>query len=490
MESLRKNFEIAKREALNVLSYEDNFALCEFFSNFSICLWNFAFASLGIERKDRQTRVLRFKVQETCNFVREEVKEMETSETSFFGLINDKVVTSVPVYVWKFSFAYDFGSFCHGEGSFEIRTGTKEAPFPEVSIRDNEDLDCGFLFKNDDGDPNFRIDRQDEKCFTPVRNGQVEELNKFRVSFENWLSRVQEYFRNHLFKAYPQDDVVILGEHESFGATDCLVRQWFLNRDLVTLDAIMEALDSRKMKINEVMSQEFPVFEQETKIDFVLSYLLDVCAKHEEGMRIFEAVLRRNVIQAIGKVVKPKDFSDYMLFHNRIHLKAPFLQKAFVFPVRRNGGFYDTEGTVSLTSHRHKDPLFTHCSKLNGKQKWRFSLSSAAEVNVNADIYLHGCIKHQFKQQDDSLDLKIRAKQFSNFLVLIGRVNQGCRFDPQHGIIVQNKDVVDVFLELETFPSAKEFRDAIESLSEEQKSFAKMYRGLQLSSTLFGVMVC
>ena len=42
---------------------------------------------------------------------------------------------------------------------------------------------------------------------------------------------------------------------------------------------------------------------------------------------------------------------------------------------------------------------------------------------------------------------------------------------------------------LETIPTAKEFKDAIESLSEEQQRFAKAFRGMQLESTLFGVCI-
>jgi ubiquitin len=57
------------------------------------------------------------------------------------------------------------------------------------------------------------------------------------------------------------------------------------------------------------------------------------------------------------------------------------------------------------------------------------------------------------------------------------------------GIIVQNKDDILIPLELETIPSAKEFKDAIGSLSPEQQRFAKAFRSMQLESTLFGVCV-
>jgi len=52
-----------------------------------------------------------------------------------------------------------------------------------------------------------------------------------------------------------------------------------------------------------------------------------------------------------------------------------------------------------------------------------------------------------------------------------------------------HQDDVMIPLLLETIPSAKEFKDAIESLSPEQQRFAKAYRSMQLESTLFGVCV-
>ena len=87
------------------------------------------------------------------------------------------------------------------------------------------------------------------------------------------------------------------------------------------------------------------------------------------------------------------------------------------------------------------------------------------------------------------MSLNARARQFSSFLVLVGRISGPGQFDPQFGFICQNKDEFEIPLDLETIPTPKEFRDAIESLSPEQQQFAKLYRGMQLASTLFGVCV-
>ena len=62
-------------------------------------------------------------------------------------------------------------------------------------------------------------------------------------------------------------------------------------------------------------------------------------------------------------------------------------------------------------------------------------------------------------------------------------------FDPTYSMIVRNKDEFTLPLDFETIPTPKEFKDAIASLSPEQQEFCKAFRGMQLESTLFGVVV-
>jgi hypothetical protein len=62
-------------------------------------------------------------------------------------------------------------------------------------------------------------------------------------------------------------------------------------------------------------------------------------------------------------------------------------------------------------------------------------------------------------------------------------------FDPTYGMIVRNKDEFELPLDLETIPTPKEFKDAIQSLSPEQREFCQAFRSMQLESTLFGVVV-
>merc|ERR1712038_371313 len=54
---------------------------------------------------------------------------------------------------------------------------------------------------------------------------------------------------------------------------------------------------------------------------------------------------------------------------------------------------------------------------------------------------------------------------------------------------LQNKDEAIIPLILEEMPSAKEFKDAISSLSPEQQRFAEAFRNMKLASSVFGVCI-
>jgi len=109
-------------------------------------------------------------------------------------------------------------------------------------------------------------------------------------------------------------------------------------------------------------------------------------------------------------------------------------------------------------------------------------------VQLNGDLFLHAWMLQRF-QEKQSFNLVSQARQFSSFLVLVGKLTGPNTFEPEHGIILQNKDELLIPLLLEEMPSAKEFKDAISSLSPEQQRFAKAFRSMKLSSSVFGVCV-
>jgi hypothetical protein len=120
----------------------------------------------------------------------------------------------------------------------------------------------------------------------------------------------------------------------------------------------------------------------------------------------------------------------------------------------------------------------------------QFVLNASTKVTFGGDRTLHACLMHKFfGQSTPEIQLVTEARQFSCYIVLIGRIASATLFEPKFGIIVQNKDEIKIPLDLEQIPTPKEFKDAIKSLSPEQQRFALAYRAMQLESTLFGICV-
>merc|ERR1712029_1010542 len=103
-----------------------------------------------------------------------------------------------------------------------------------------------------------------------------------------------------------------------------------------------------------------------------------------------------------------------------------------------------------------------------------FKINAATDVTFNGERYLHAFVANNFKgSRLDNLNLSAHARQFSCFMLLLGRIGPGNTFEPKQAILLENKDDLRIPILLETLPTPKEFKDAIESLSPEQQRFAK-----------------
>jgi ubiquitin len=204
-------------------------------------------------------------------------------------------------------------------------------------------------------------------------------------------------------------------------------------------------------------------------------------------------MLEQQLIAAVGKTLTAKDFGEYMQFHARRLFADAYVPKPFVYAIRRPN--HCPEGVLSIEAEvgdgALEQPLSTIVSSVaDAKSPMFFSLSAASRVALLGARHVHGAVLNRFSYQSDvALRLTARARQFSSFVLLAGKIVSADTFEPTHALIVKNKDDLAVPLILERMPSAKAFRDAIESLSPEQQRFAKAFRAMQLESTLFGVAV-
>lgn len=243
-----------------------------------------------------------------------------------------------------------------------------------------------------------------------------------------------------------------------------------------------------------------------------LNALATLCQDGADAFDAIEGMLYSQLRDAIGKEITPQDFSEYMAFHNRRLFKEEYRPQGFCYAIRRPAHF--PEGTLSISqasgsgsgggSSSDSTPqlttLVSHAvapkggdggdSGDGGTPMMRFALNAATEVSFAGDRFLHASVMHTFSQSAPApLQLEAKARQFSSFVLLVGRIAAADVFEPTAAIIVKDKDDLKIPLMLETIPTPKEFRDAIESLSPEQQRFCKAFRSMQLASTLFGVLV-
>eukprot|EP01126_Amoeba_proteus_P061740 TRINITY_DN8317_c0_g1_i9.p1 TRINITY_DN8317_c0_g1~~TRINITY_DN8317_c0_g1_i9.p1 ORF type:complete len:631 (+),score=166.10 TRINITY_DN8317_c0_g1_i9:1004-2896(+) len=219
----------------------------------------------------------------------------------------------------------------------------------------------------------------------------------------------------------------------------------------------------------------------------------------EDGVDYIEELLRSQLVAAIGKEISPRDFSDYLQFHERKIFRPQFGPIPFSYSVRRKNFF--PEGILSIETSDLDSENFrpvTCATHLENETKLvQFSINSHTKIRVETNRYIHGFISHRFSQSPHShpdpnppyFRLTARAHQFSIFILLLGRILEGNSFDPKFGMILRNKDEIGIPLFLETIPTRKQFSDAIKSLSPEQRKFTEAFRSMQMENTLFGVFV-
>jgi hypothetical protein len=406
----------------------------------------------------------------------------------------------------------------------------------------------------------FSIARDAPSCHTPRRNSEVEGLIQTLNNLSIWCTQVHSYFTSTLFPVEQEHGLdlgaincsevfvpvvplmndtsgatasapAILSSEDAEGQSRGARVRRMGSQDLTTTTSLPAAglavavarapevvlgvndisaflaEESRSLRAKcEQMDSVFPsrtataavITAAEGALLVTLLHMMEVCSRYVQGVDYIENMLRVQLVAAIGKEVKPSDFSAYMRFHNNKVFLPQYRPKPFCCAVRRSEA-HAPEGVVSIeeqpTDGSIAEPIYTVASSSPQLPGMKFPLGAAAEVTFGGDRYLHAYLMHKFSNEvgmaslPPLLTLRAEARQFSSYIVLIGRISSATSFDPKYAMIVQNKDDVSIPLDLETIPSTKEFKDAISSLSPEQQRFAKTFRGMQLESTLFGVLV-
>mmetsp|Transcript_26534 Transcript_26534/g.66767 ORF Transcript_26534/g.66767 Transcript_26534/m.66767 type:complete len:940 (-) Transcript_26534:58-2877(-) len=490
--------------------------------------------------------------REETRKVDSDTQHVTTWKGAIGGMISraTKTVTKVTEYFWHFRVHYELFAFVGSKptdkvsllsrsAKYTIVTRSKSTPRPEVSILPSIDCNISALLKQALTGAAFTIDRDDEQCRTPRRNPQVDAQLNLAAAYYVWARSVHAYFAERLFpvqtdhgldlaainaeavfvpvfptferytelrsekpaaasssssSASPSSSSSSSAAEAAEAPSSRLVLQphdieLFLAEQLRSLEeqktVVAKSLpDAKKAKL---------ISSQEGSLMVALLHGKDVCQHYADGVDYVEEMLRQQLIAALGKVVGPVEFANYMEYHYRKLYRGEFEPRLFSYAVRRPDHY--PEGVLSIEAELADgslpQPIRTVVRRREaGAKPMRFAINAATDVSFFGERYLHAWMSHQFSGQSGTqLNLVARARQFSSFILLVGRISSAEVFDPKAAIIIRNKDDLKLPLMLETIPSAKEFKDAIASLSPEQQRFAKAFRGMQLESTLFGICV-
>mmetsp|Transcript_652 Transcript_652/g.1139 ORF Transcript_652/g.1139 Transcript_652/m.1139 type:complete len:988 (+) Transcript_652:115-3078(+) len=225
----------------------------------------------------------------------------------------------------------------------------------------------------------------------------------------------------------------------------------------------------------------------EAKIVVLCGHLGELTGQYERAVDYIEYMLEQQLFAAIGKRVTTNDLEDFVRYHNARFLQPP--PKPFCYAIGRPNHY--PFGVVSLEKASDGEPIHTLTRQVMSSPPLKVQLTAATTVNLTGKTHLHGWMNFRSQGENiaNSFQLVARARQFSSFLLVVGTMMGADELQPKDAIIVQNKDDVVIPLLLNELPSAKEFKDAIQSLSPEQRRFAEAFRSMQLSSSVFGIAI-
>jgi len=529
-------------------TWTDKFSVAEFVANTAIAAyWNALRHMLSLETETLQTLqkwvhedeknvILRFEAQDSFVFQKEVIDEVDLGKTDDEGLwesiTRHKVVTKRTEYHWNSEIAYKV-SACRGScGSYEggdddiqqltlvdrKRTATiitvyKSTSMQEKTIHEPVDLNLSWLIgmmEPGSSTSQFVIDRAQVSCRTPSRNNDIQESIRFAYELSTWTSGIERYFFDRV-----QDGIVnkhnpakpekkaslrdtqlaapaifnpILPLVENHTVISAATASIFLEEQVRTLTG--KARDDLGEVYSPSQSTASLVSVDEAYFLLVCYHIRCLAIQFKDSIGYIENSLKIQLVQAIGRELTPMDFDAFMRFYYNKLFHPDFAPMPFSHAIRRPDHYPD--GILSIEGNHNEQPVLSLMRRVAGNASSPFTIpiGAATSVEITGDRYLHGWMQNRFQDYAvGSTHLAARARQFSSFLVLVGTIAGPNKFVPKNAIILQNKDEVLIPLLTEVLPSAREFKDAIASLSPEQQEFAKTFRGMQLESSVFGVCV-
>jgi len=415
---------------------------------------------------------------------------------------------------------------------------TKAAPYPAANKIGPFEVSLSWLLQNvsapttaaaGEDKATFKIDRDDDTCKTPRRNEDSETALEFFCDIGRWCKNVVLALndmesvsnRDPSIGDKPESKVPLRSitskaifvpvlplfeekEKDTNSEVDSVAAETRSQSPLLSSNDVEIFLSEQCRSLDAAISSLIKTFPESTKHSVLVSsqeaklYLLalhtkDIVKSYSDGMNFIESMLTNQLEAAIGRTIDRDTFYEYMSTAlGKILFKDVYVPTPFSFAVRRPD--HSPDGAISI--ERFDDngkaiPIITAACKVDGSpSSVRMPINAATSVELTGSKYLHGWMNCRFgtSSSQPRYQLTARARQFSSFMLVIGTISGPDTFEPHEAIIISNKDELFLPLLLEELPTAKAFKDAISSLSPEQRRFAEAFRAMQLSPSVFGLL--
>jgi len=421
-------------------------------------------------------------------------------------------------------------------GSTTLITQSEEMPLPEHKDHEPIELSLTWLMQQIDKTPqltsNFRVNVEENKTKTPRRNDATQNAIDFADHLKGWCGSVSVFMskleldilhRHNPAMNEPKAKISLrktcnLGEkifnpvlplmeegedmqkadgteieHKSVLRLQSSSSEGFVLSPNDITKLLNEHVNSMAAALAKV-EKSFPpdaedniVAVSEATLSLLTVHLPHLCNNFLDSMAYVENMMEEQLTAAIGKRITADDLDTFVKFHNARLLCQGQVPQPFSHAIRRPE--HTPVGLVSIESSDDEHKCIHTHARVIANSTLKMPLNAATVLELTGKQYLHGWLNHRFERHHNDYQLVGRARQFSAYILVIGTMTGPNSIEPKDAIIIQNKDEVMIPLLLNELPTAKEFKDAIKSLSPEQQSFARAYRSMQLQSSVFGCVV-
>jgi hypothetical protein len=137
------------------------------------------------------------------------------------------------------------------------------------------------------------------------------------------------------------------------------------------------------------------VTSTEAKFMLYMGHIGDIQSMWSHGVDYIDGMLRDQLVAAIGKVVQPSDFDQFMTHHYRKIFASQYPPQPFCYAIRRSNHYPD--GILSIENMTDDmDPIQTMVRGYSDVAMMQIPINAATTIDMDGPVYHHGWLSHRF----------------------------------------------------------------------------------------------